>query len=195
MHKFLVSFQLETRFVQFNERDVLAQIIALCEKELSGIPAAVDVLAKGLSSTITSNANGRQTSAASKIVFFSQPCRDVYIWDTHARRSARFRDWLSVGRGTKPPRLDGSYVIGRTHDYSMFCDSCANALKTELLRDDFGEAIEEFRTEVQRVGGPMADSKVVRESSFIERRFLDKLMFWEGKYVKEIQAAFKAPVS
>lgn len=187
VHEFLVSFQLETRFIQFNERDVLARIIALSKRGIADLPTAVNALAEELMGTISSKRKGRQTSAASKLVFFSWPRREVYIWDAHARRSARFREWLRLGRGTIPPRFDGSYVVGRTHNYSLFSVSCANALKDELLKDDFGKAVHEFRSEVQRVGGPMVDNNIVGSTSFIERRFLDKLMFWEGKFLKEMQ--------
>jgi hypothetical protein len=184
VHEFLVSFQLETRFVQFNERDVLARIIALSVREMADLPTAVDALAEELMGTISSSLKGRQTSAASKLVFFGWPRRDVYIWDAHARRAARFREWMRLGGGTRPPRFDGSYIIGRVHDYSSYSTSCAEALKEECQRGDFITAIKDFRGFLDHVGGPMAGCSVM-ESSFIERRFLDKLMFWEGHWLKD----------
>ena len=100
-------------------------------------------------------------------------------------QSSRFRDWERAGGRDNPGRFNRLRTVGKVHDYTSYCASCAAALTEERSRPDFREAIKEFENYLQRVGGPMADTKAVRESSFIERRFLDKLMFWEGDYLEK----------
>jgi hypothetical protein len=42
----------------------------------------------------------------------------------------------------------------------------------------------EFRKCIKEVGGPMAEKALMYDTSFVERRFLDKLMFCEGEWIK-----------
>lgn len=191
-HDFLISFQLETRFTKWNEVALAKRINTFRGQEIADLPAEIGVLAEELRGFLKSG-KGLQTSGASKIAFFAKPRCDVYIWDQHARRSARFRDWRRASGGSNPRQFSSPYVAHGVHDYASFKGSCDVALKEELMRHDFNGAVERFRSYVRRVGGPMADNKLLRDSSFIERRFLDKLMFWEGKYVEGLKASLKPP--
>jgi hypothetical protein len=176
-HCFLVSWQLANR-VAWDKEAVAGRIMAFRSQEVSDVPAAVDALANDLRGYIMSRNRGVQTSAASKISFFAKPLQEVYIWDQFAIRSARFRDWRRDGGGTEPPRLDHPY----TH-YASYSASCAKALEEERRREDFAAAVRNFQGFLQEVGGPMSDSMIMCDSSFVERRLLDKLMFWEGQWL------------
>src|SRR5262249_4441144 len=127
---------------------------------------------------------GLQTSAASKLAFFTKPLEKVYIWDQFAIASARFRDRRRrQGRRPKPARSYYRNVSGTVeHDYASYAASFAKALEEERSGADFKGALQEFRSYLQKVGGPMSESKY---SLFVERRFLDKLMWWEGNWLKE----------
>jgi hypothetical protein len=128
------------------------------------------------------------TSAASKIAFFAKPHWKVFIWDQHARRAAWFRHWLRASAGTEPPRFGDLSQLDKKEGKSNYCwhwTACAEALKEEQGPvNDFAPKIEEFRKFINRENGPMAASDIIN-SSFIERRFLDKLMLQEGKWVKK----------
>ena len=130
--------------------------------------------------------NRQQTSAASKVLFFTRPCDEVYIWDQFASRSAQFREWLRADGGANPRRFGHLYSSGGEHDYGLYCASCCEILAEERTRNDFSAAIEEFRAFLRRVGGLMADPET-QASSFVERHFLDKLMMCEGRWVKDRQ--------
>jgi putative zinc finger/helix-turn-helix YgiT family protein len=174
-HQFLVSFQLTNR-VAWDKEAVARRIVGLRQQVFSPIPEAVSELAEELGGYIlNANKGQRTTSAASKIAFFAKPLQDVYIWDKFARLSARFRDPQSRG----------------FNDYAPFHASCAKALAQERGCEDFRAAVEEFRRYLQEdVEGPMAEDPVLA-SSFIERRLLDKLMYWEGEWLS--RAATPAP--
>jgi hypothetical protein len=66
-------------------------------------------------------------------------------------------------------------------DYPAFSATCAKALKEERGKNDFMASISAFRGFLQNQGGPMAAPKY---SLFVERRFLDKLLFSEGKWLE-----------
>ncbi|HUG93016.1 MAG TPA: hypothetical protein VML55_19405, partial [Planctomycetaceae bacterium] len=152
------------------DRDSVArQINEFCEAAAPDVSAAVSALANVLGDCITSAKRGRQISAASKIAFFSKPGRDVYIWDRLAKKSAAFRNCRSAAFA----------------DYAAYSAACSKALDEECRREDFTAAVKKFRAYLQKVGGPMAADSVIHESSYIERRLLDKLLFWEGKWLEK----------
>jgi hypothetical protein len=165
---FLVSFQLTNR-VKWDRDAVAAEIDRFCREQEADVGTAISMLAVDLSGCRTSARKGRRISAASKIAFFTKPSRDVYIWDQFAKESAGFRE-------CKSPAF---------RDYSSYSDTCATVQAQERGRGDFVAALQEFQAFLKGVGGPMTGTRIIRNSSFIERRFLDKLMFWEGKWLKE----------
>jgi hypothetical protein len=118
----------------------------------------------------------RQTSAASKIANFAYPRAQVYIWDALATKSARLRDKERSGSRS---RALGIYKEGAEHDYAAFHAACALAHEEERAKPDFLEAVAHLDAYFQAQGGPMANRDDV-PLGFIERRLLDKLMFWEG---------------
>lgn len=118
----------------------------------------------------------RQTSAASKIANFAHPGAQVYIWDALATKSARLRDKDRTGSRSRPLSI---YRMETEHDYAGFHAACSSAHNDERSSSDFMSAVAELDAHFQAVGGPMADRRTV-PLDFIERRLLDKLMFWEG---------------
>jgi hypothetical protein len=172
---FLVSFQLTNR-IAWDKNAVATRINKFRQEASSDVRAAISALALDLGRCILSARKGRQVSAASKIAFFTRPCQDVYIWDQFARKAAGFRDGRSA----------------TFDDYASYSDSCARALEKERLREDFVDVFQEFRNYIRHVGGPMAESEIMDGSSFLERRILDKLMFWEGKWLQDRSAGNSA---
>lgn len=118
----------------------------------------------------------QQTSAASKIANFAHPTAAVYIWDALATKSARLRD---RERGAKQPRNLGIYKTGGEHDYAAFHAACVLAHDDEKKRADFVDAVAHLDTHFRSQAGPLRDRDSI-PTDFIERRLLDKLMFWEG---------------
>lgn len=148
---------------------------------------AIDKLAERLTGYVTrkSTEKRQQTSAASKIGFFLRPKEDIYIWDQYATRSAKFRDWRRKGGSGVPPRSSGVYKADhREHDYTAFRTLCTEALREEREKADFMGAIAKIRDFLRRVGGPTMNADLLK-SSFVERRYLDKLMFWEGRWIED----------
>jgi hypothetical protein len=182
VHRFLVGFQL-TICVQWDKDRVASLIQEFRAQNFSDVRIAIAELARALTDCIRSRNKGRQTSAASKIAFFAKPQKEVFIWDKYASRSARFRQWSRTGEGAK---LIGSLYKLRNgeHDYESYRDSCAATLDEERSNRDFLQSVEEFRAYLNRIGGPIGDGTIMHGSSFVERRFLDKLMFWEGSWLK-----------
>ena len=98
----------------------------------------------------------------------------------YARRSAKVRDWWYRGHriGRQPT---GSAYTSRNgeHDYEAYYAACAWVLGEEQNRPDFQKAVADLDRHFQAVEGPMAD-RTRTPLSFIERRLLDILMYWEG---------------
>jgi hypothetical protein len=182
VHQFLVGFQLAI-FVAWDKGRVSTLINNLHIASSSDLCAEITSLASHLSKCITSKNKGQQTSAASKIAFFGKPVQEVFIWDKFASSSARFREWLRGGCVGRCALRNLYKTDGRQHDYAAYWHSCSNALKEELGCADFRKATSAFRRHLVTIGGPMAE-KPLHSSSFIERRLLDKLMFWEGKWLR-----------
>ncbi|WP_139111445.1 hypothetical protein [Sphingobium sp. Ndbn-10] len=119
----------------------------------------------------------RQTSAASKIATFVHPSSDVYIWDALATKSARLR---ARERGDEAAGADlDVYRNGKEHDYAAFHAACARAREEEVRQSDFQQAVTDLLAHFKDQGCEMSNRDKVPDH-FIERRLLDKLMFWEG---------------
>ena len=182
-HKFLTSFQL-TITVEW-DKVAVAEILASLRKTVLTNPTNdVPLIAARLREC--NKPKSRQTSAASKIVNFAKPGMAIFIWDQLASRSARRRDWLRSGSGGRG--RSGLYLRAGEHDYLSFYEACSKALADEQLKPDFEAAVSGLDADMLSQGGLFSDrSRVSRP--FIERRLLDKLMFWEGwslKYQKPL---------
>jgi hypothetical protein len=173
---FLSTFQL-TIHVKWNRLDV-AEIIAGVRRD-SLFDPLVGVAATAERLRTCNKRNTRQTSAASKIATFAKPNLKVFIWDSLATRSVRHREWMRHPAGRSRP--SSALYLSKTgqHDYVSYYEACDRALEDELAQPDFQKAISLLDEHFRAQGGVMSDrSKVPR--AFIERRLLDKLMFWEG---------------
>jgi hypothetical protein len=127
----------------------------------------------------------RQTSAASKIAAFAKPKAKVFIWDDLATKSARRRDWKREPTNRVRPS-SALYTNGGEHDYPEYFLACERAFAEECSRADFAESIQTLERDFSLAGGIMANrEKIPRE--FIQRRLLDKLMYWEGWSLKKQQ--------
>jgi len=174
-HLFLVSFQLTNRVVW--DKPAVADIISDIQTAATFDPL-VDVPALGKRLSEANRRRTQQTSAASKIATFARPTSRVYIWDALASRSARYRDWERGGRTARMKRKI-LFTSGRDHDYPAFYAACDRALEDEREKADFVEARDTLIASFRAAAGAMADPQQVPDD-FIERRFLDKLMYAEG---------------
>lgn len=174
---FLSTFLL-TKFVVWDRAGVAAAIMATYAAET--FDPCVDIPRLAGELPILRGQRRQYSSAASKIATFARPRDEIYIWDRLASKAARHRDWVRNDRvGTK--HLAKLYGDATGHDYPAFWRACDQARREEREKPDFQQArdrlIADFR---QGIGGAvMADPDRIPDH-FIERRLLDKLMFWEG---------------
>ncbi|MGU3558585.1 hypothetical protein [Methylobacterium radiotolerans] len=178
VHRFLVQFQLTNRVV-WDKPAVAAAIERLRMVEDFDPVAGVTALAEELRACNTRGL--RQTSAASKLSVFAKPSAEVFIWDALASLSALLRDRL---RGELRKGDARQFLLpGGGQDYAAFHAACARALAEERGRADFRDAVAELDARFRGQPGPMGDRDRV-PLPFVERRLLDKLMFWEGHILK-----------
>lgn len=120
-------------------------------------------------------------SAASKIAVFSWPNLCIFIWDTMARRAARARGRIELGN----PLSQGHHAILNrgTASYPTYHSACTVHFALENQRPDFKAATAGLIDELRRREGPLSRSGNISDE-FIARRLLDKLMFWEGQYLR-----------
>ena len=184
-HKFLVTYML-TRMRNWDKAAVASAINVFISGRAGGIVSLVEGLSVTLQSCIQSENASQQTSAASKIAMYAKPESPVFIWDQLANRSARLRKWQRDG-GERFLRLNKlfSRPDGR-HDYAAYSDACNAVWQEECQKKDFQSAVEHFTTAVREIGGPMADPSIAN-LSFMQRRLLDKFMFWEGHLLREME--------
>lgn len=179
-HRFLTSFQL-TITVQWDKAKV-ANILSLVRSSSLSNPKE-DIPLIGDRLRECNKPRNRQTSAASKIINFAKPKLPVFIWDDLVSRAARTRDALLAGSKERP--RSGVYLREGEHDYSGLYEACARALSEEHSRPDFQEAVLQLDKELREQGGLLAERELV-PVNFVERRLLDKLMFWEGWYKRPL---------
>jgi hypothetical protein len=185
VRNFLIAYRL-VRQGQWNDQAIAARIENSRELDDSDIPKVVREFAGFLSTSVSRvrGGNRQQTSAGSKFAFFMKPLCEVYIWDQLATVSARFREWRRAGEGRRPRSFGRAYASANgEHDYALYRAACARSLAEERSCDDFVVAVDKFRAFLQDVGGPMGSEPIV-SSSFVERRYLDKLMWFEGIWIK-----------
>jgi hypothetical protein len=175
---FLVSFQL-TRYVSWYRSDVAALMSRV--RSLTAFVPKVHVPSLAEELRACNSRRTRQTSAASKIAAFSKPRAKVFIWDSLASRSARWRDWKRGLPNRERPSSALYTLADGEHDYSAFYAACERALEDDRNLPDFRNAVELLEREFFRGGGVMGNRAKI-PIAFIERRLLDKLMFWEGGF-------------
>lgn len=171
--KFIVTFGLQRSQWDY---DRAAEAIEKFRntKEILDTVVSVSDLAETLRSG--NKKRHRCESAASKIAMFARPQSDVFIWDSVVTRAARFRDALRL---QSQPRLQRR----KYSDYASYHKACSDALREEKNKGDFRECVDTLDACLRKRTGPMADRSVC-PISFLERRYLDKLMFFEGKWVE-----------
>jgi hypothetical protein len=180
-HQFLTSYQLTNR-VNWDKPAVAALMIQA--RQGGNFKAVVDVPDLANNLRVCNERRTRQTSAASKISAFAKPTELVFIWDDLVSKSARWRDWLEKGCAGSI-RLNAKYTDKNgEHDYGAFFNACDRAYRNELSRADFQEAAGSLSIHFKKCEGIMADRAKI-PAEFIQRRLLDKLMFWEGWSIRE----------
>lgn len=178
--RFLAGFQLTNR-VKW-KRDCVARLMTDLRGQSVSDPVLTTIDLAGKLG-IAADKGGQQISAASKILNFAKPGAEIFIWDRLARLSARYRY-----NDDPPPGAKGRY---RDNDYQAFHDACRRILDKELDRDDFKATAASVTHRLRHGAGPMADPATVPDR-FIQRRLLDKLMFWEGKSLEICETLRKA---
>lgn len=179
-HRFLVTFKLTNRFVW--NKVLVAQLMGQLRQIENFQPESdISKFAERLRSANTRGA--RQTSAASKISNFAKPATQVFIWDELASRSARFREWSRAGRAGRLTARTVYLNDAKEHDYTSFHRACCGVFEEEMKKQDFLSAADEVCHTLRKYPGPAADADRVPEE-FIQRRLLDKLMYWEGWSLK-----------
>jgi hypothetical protein len=180
VRSFMYGFQLQRR--KWDYKAIVKQIMGLRRAVLRDPAAAVCKFADELSKCITAGSIQQSTSAASKVSFFTRPDAEIHIWDRLASRSACYRDWQR--NGDYMPNLGRMFTCCGKHDYASYHRSCARALKEDRREADFSNTLRMFRKCLKKTNGPMS-SRGVFESSFPDRRLLDKLMFVEGLWLED----------
>lgn len=176
VHLFLTSFQLTNR-VEWDKPRVARLIMEIRASKSFDPMKDVPELAQELQNC--NKRRTRQTSAASKIAVFSKVMATVFIWDQFVSKSARWRDWIRGGR-TGAPRLSSLYLDkNQNHDYPAFFAACDQAFEEEQSEADFHSVLSELDAYFRHGSSVMANRATIR-LDFIQRRLLDKLMFWEG---------------
>lgn len=112
----------------------------------------------------------KQTSAASKLLVFLRPSSQVFIWDRHARESARYH---SLAFSNKKLIAD--------HTYPDFAEACDTKWKYEKLQPDYLAALAAAKQALLNSQSAQLSRIPAATDEFLERRFLDKLMFCEGR--------------
>lgn len=123
----------------------------------------------------------QQTSAATKLANFIFPQSEVFIWDQLANRAARLRE-ARLKNSRIPSLRNPRHYLDHNgkHCYASYAAVCAASLNEERTQEDFLAELGKIRTYLADEGGPMATLK----GDFVERRFLDKLMFQEGLWIR-----------
>lgn len=156
----------------------------------SDIDPLVDIGSFALELRLATKKHSQQTSAASKIAMLAKPAAKVFIWDQLANRSTRLAEWVRSG-GASDVKLDRLFCREARdkndpvspHDYAAYARSCAAVLDEARATEDFQAAVHRFSEALSAVDGPMGDRSATN-IDFLERRLLDKLMFWEGWYLR-----------
>ncbi|WP_322964869.1 hypothetical protein [Sphingomonas fuzhouensis] len=174
---FLSTFLL-TKFVAWDRAGVAAAIMAI--QAAAAFDPCVDIPRWADRLPILRGQRRQFSSAASKIATFARPRDEIYIWDRLASKAARHRDWVRNGR-VGAQYLGRPYEADGRHDYPAFWRACDQARREEREKVDFQQARDRLIADFRHGAGGevMADAARVPDS-FIERRLLDKLMFWEG---------------
>jgi hypothetical protein len=179
-HLFLASFHL-AHGPKWDEAGVAAFMTALREQAVFDPQVDAPKLAARLGGC--SAPRSSPLSAASKLAFFAKPTVQIFIWDPTVMKSARLRDRQ---RGTHP-QVDGAKSlrdrIFGVASYPELYASAERALGDELKRPDFRSAADQLIAYFDGQDGIIADRSRT-PTHFIERRLLDKLMFWEGWTLK-----------
>lgn len=175
--QFLSTFLL-TQFVAWDRAGVAAAIMTIHAAD--AFDPCVDIPHWADRLPISRGQRRQYSSAASKIATFARPRDEIHIWDRLASRAARHRDWVRNGRV-------GAQYLGRPyggdgrHDYPAFWRACDQARQEEREKTDFQQVRDRLIADFRHgAGGDVMADPVRVPDSFIERRLLDKLMFWEG---------------
>jgi len=115
-------------------------------------------------------------SAASKLSFFTNPFSHVFIWDSNARRAIDHRYPLRAH-----PRQNG-YT---DRELQRFWENAPSCLSDELGRGDFRRSLNSVVPLLDPVRGSVFSSNEQLIRDFAARRLLDKLMYYEGRLLKE----------
>lgn len=176
---FFRNFQLESQNVKFDYQAVAEEINAAI---LDTKPAVsqVENLSSKLEKLITTNKDGRQTSAASKLLTFVKPNEEVYIWDKYANQAVRWRN--RVPKGLRDYYLDAE----ENHNYSAYVEASHLAFIAEKQKSEFQDAVHKFDSQTQRAQGPISNRQKIG-FEFLERRLFDKLMYMEGEAISKIK--------
>ena len=141
----------------------------------------IESLAKALQEADARNRS--HISAASKIAVFSWPNLCIFIWDTMARRAARARRRIELENPGLLSQDDQVILRRGTASYPTYHSACTVHFALENQRQDFQTATAGLIDELRRREGPLSRSGNISDE-FIARRLLDKLMFWEGQYLR-----------
>lgn len=185
VRRFLAAYSL-ARQGQWNHKAVAARITVARNSFGSTTNPNVREFAQFLSRSVSRGEGKKrqQTSAASKFLFFMNPLSEVFVWDKLATVSIRFREWHRSGAVARPRTFGRPFASAKgQHDYLLYRDACGRALADERNCPDFVASVEKFRVFLRDVGGPMGSAPVV-SSSFVERRYFDKLLWCEGMWIE-----------
>ena len=187
VREFFIIYKL-WRWTKWNLSSLVTAIEQLRTQIIGSASGAISALGTQLQKCQAEGSSPKQhTSAASKVAFYTHPNITFYIWDQYALRSARFGDWVRSGSDSVPSSFYAAYADrhGR-HAYSGFKASCTTRLTAERTKPDFGLTADAFRRYLKSTGGPLGEAPA-DPGGFVERRFLDKLMYQEGRVLEDLE--------
>jgi len=184
---FLKTFLL-ARWVRWDLARVRDSLSVYRESGMDSLDSRIEGLSKELGHLLVYARTGlprpyaQQTSAATKFSNFIFPEEPVFIWDRLATTSARMRQHIRHSETVVRIECPRYFTNARKeHCYVSYSAACLAALKEEQIRPDFRAALEKARAELVSQGSNLAE--LDGKGGFLERRFLDKLMFHEGKWI------------
>jgi hypothetical protein len=167
VHDFLSSFHLEGR----REWDQNAVGLFLGELPRMDVEDPIDYVSSQ-TERLSKCGEGRAPclEAASKIGMFARPSLAVLIFNPLVWRAVKHRRQLTA----RSPFAGIAALAVRQPRYPTYHAALAQVLEAERGRDDFGSKIAGLECSLT------ADVLQVTSRDYLERRLLDKLLFWEG---------------
>ena len=170
LRDFLTTYEVARNFSKEQKNNLIKPLLDLREKgiraqvnHLIHTPLLVEELVCAFQ--VGQSNLSRRITAASKLAMFMYPTDRIFIYDGVAGRAIRKR------RGENT-----------TGNYSKFWNLCKKELEKEMKKEDFTNAVTDFKAFVKKFT-PYIPRQDLDRADFFERRLFDKLLWREGQQV------------